>query len=151
MSSSFVPLDPPSFAIRGPKIEFRPPKVNLPISAVPGLCVAEPSPRAKELAEFLFAEDTAEENFPIDVSSDMMYSNPTEREIMAAKKEATEIEQSAKIGRKPLAEDLRRTRKISTVVSDSEFEKITAAAAAAGLPASIWSRKTLLKAAEKEK
>ena len=150
MSSSFVPLDPPSFAIRGPKIEFRPPKINLPIS-VPSLCVAEPSSRAKELAEFLFAEDTAEENLPIDVSSDMMYSNPTEREIMAAKKEATEIEQSAKIGRKPLAEDLRRTRKISTVVSDSEFEKITAAAAAAGLPASIWSRKTLLKAAEKEK
>ena len=57
MSSSFVPLDPPSFAIRGPKIEFRPPKINLPISAVPSLRVAEPSPRAKELAEFLFAED----------------------------------------------------------------------------------------------
>ena len=140
--------DPRPLSLRGPKIEFRPPKINLPISAVPDhLCVAEPSPRVKELAEFLFAD----ENLPIDVSSDMMYSNHTEREIMAAKKEATEIEQSAKIGRKPLAEDLRRTRKISTVVSDSEFEKITAAAIAAGLPASIWSRKTLLKAAEKEK
>ena len=84
-----------------------------------------------------------------DMPSNGMY--PEIEEIAMAKKgtqtrEAIKQELSARMGRKPLSDDLRRTRRISVVVNDAEFNAITETAAAAGDPASIWGRKIMMKA-----
>jgi hypothetical protein len=87
---------------------------------------------------------------PIDMPyHEMQYGTPggtmTKKKDMH-KGEPT-AETSMKMGRKPLDDELRRTRRISVVVNDAEFSAITSAAAAAGDPASIWGRKIMLKAA----
>lgn len=53
------PLDPSSLPLRRPKIEFRRQKIKLPVSVVAPVgcqCIAEPSPRVRDMAEFLFPE-----------------------------------------------------------------------------------------------
>lgn len=91
----------------------------------------------------------------VDIPSHAMHS--IKRESLMAKTGTTKVatpsvqqETSARVGRTPLPEDLRRTRRISVVVNDAEFNAITAAAAAAGDPASIWGRKIMMKAAQEK-
>ena len=139
MSSSFVPLDPPSFAIRGPKIEFRPPKVNLPISAVPGLCVAEPSPRAKELAEFLFAEDAPkdQEEPQIPTEDKVLFTGSDESVTICA--EVCMPDKKSK-GRPRVNESGKMDQKVSTMLLPVEKERLDEIAASKKWPLSTLLR-----------